>query len=100
MKRNLFTIVMYGCFAASLLFIASATVRADGVGHSQFRRLVDPSERSAVGTLVLTIKGSQQTVDVSLNGLTGPSLASYFALNATPPFQPQNFTNYFLGDIS
>src|SRR5436190_17611278 len=69
------------------------------IGRSQFRRVVDPSERSAVGTLLLRKKSNEQIIIAYLKGYTQESQAMYFAPDPTPPFQAQNYPNYFLYDI-
>jgi hypothetical protein len=71
----------------------------DGVGYSQYRRLVDPSPRSATGTIVLRKKGNVQTVETSLKGLQQDSLAIYFALEPIPPDQPQEIPDYIMYNV-
>lgn len=70
------------------------------IGRSQFRRTVDPSERSVRGSLVLRKDGAVQTVEFTLNGLATESLASYFALEPNPPFVDLNFQNFFVYSVS
>jgi hypothetical protein len=96
--------------AGALSFIASAAMIA-GLGttsnahagtalvaRSQFRRVVDPSERSATGTLVMTKNGILETVEFTIRGLAQDSFATYFSPSETFPFEIS--TNFFVFSVS
>jgi hypothetical protein len=79
-------------------FVAHQTHAQTTFARSQFRRVVDPSERSVTGTLVLRKQGSLQTVEVTIKGLAQDSFATYFAPNPNYPFEPD--TNFFVYSVA
>jgi hypothetical protein len=80
---------------------------SDGVARSQFRRTVDPSERSATGTLFLRQVGGKEFAEVRVQGLNLTSIGT--ALDASSSFDtntpifllaPLNRTNLKRGNWS
>jgi hypothetical protein len=80
---------------------AGATFAQNLVARSQFRRTVDPSERSATGTLVMRENGSLETVQIEIRGLAEDSFASYFSPNPNFPLDEISIdTNFFVYSVA
>jgi hypothetical protein len=84
--------------AMGLAIVARQAVGQNLVANSQFRRVADPSTRSAFGTLALRENGSLETVQFRIRGLAEDAFATYFAPNANFPFEPD--TNFFVYSVS
>jgi hypothetical protein len=63
---------------------ATAQSPADGYANSQLRRTVDPSERSAAGTVNFTVQGLKQTCSVQIEGLGETDFGIFVSAAATP----------------
>lgn len=97
--RHMKTKCLLSCtLVIGLLFVASGSFAQNLIARSQFRRVVDPSERSSTGTLVLRTKGSLQIVEFGIRGLAQDSFATYFSPDLNFPFEIS--TNFFLFSVS
>ncbi len=72
-------------------------IASEGVARSQFRRTVDPSQRSATGTLSLRQIGGKEFAEVQIKGLNLTSLGT--ALDASSSFDT-NTPIYLLAPLN
>jgi hypothetical protein len=92
---------LIACGVAFLGIAFFAQAQTVTFARSQFRRTVDPSERSTVGTLLLRKQGSLETVDVAIRGLAQDSFAVYYSPNPNFPLSSFEVTsNFFVYSVS
>jgi hypothetical protein len=72
-------------FVLSVGLIVGGQVYADGFSRSQMRRTIDPSERSATGSVKMQKRGDLQIFQVEIKGLGEESFAAF--LGERPSFE-------------
>jgi hypothetical protein len=85
-------------FVLAVAGFAHQSYAQDGVAYSQFRRVLDTTQRSATGTLVLRKKGSFETVEIVIKHLGQDSFATYFSPHSNFPFEID--TNFFVYSVA
>jgi hypothetical protein len=88
--------------AITVTFLALESQAQKLSSRSDLRRVVDPSGRSAVGSVHLSmdISTGKETVDFFVTGLSQDSISLGFSPEPSFPFQEADITNFFVYSVA
>ena len=99
MKINGKFVALIGAFTAISVICAYAQGNAP-IARSQLRRTVDPSDRSAFGTVLMRNDGVKQTLEMKVFQLGEDSFSMWLGFEPAPPFMEVDFTNRFVYSVA